>query len=159
VDGGSTWTPGATNSQISNVGIDFIEEVSIKTANFSADTPQLRRQHHVVTRSGSNDFRGSAYEYHRNDGRTGTTFQQRPRVDKARLRYNDFASLGGPIQKKSCSSSRARSGRRSVRFTTPPCARCPRERWRQGDFSALATPIRDPLTGSRSPATSSPPAG
>ena len=37
VDGGFNMDSGSNNSQISNVGIDFIEEVSIKTANFSAE--------------------------------------------------------------------------------------------------------------------------
>src|SRR5688572_11377594 len=69
VDGGFNMDSGSNNSQISNVGIDFIEEVSIKTSNFSAEYGRNSGANiNVVTRSGSNDFKGSLYEYHRNEG-------------------------------------------------------------------------------------------
>src|SRR5712692_2733154 len=102
VDGGFNMDSGSNNSQISNVGIDFIEEVSIKTANFSAEYGRNSGGNiNVVTRSGTNDFHGSAFEYHRNNGLDANDYFNNSRgVDKARLRFNDFGySLGGPIQK------------------------------------------------------------
>jgi hypothetical protein len=42
VDGGFNMDSGSNNSQISNVGIDFIEQVSLKNSNFSAATRARR---------------------------------------------------------------------------------------------------------------------
>ena len=68
VDGGFNMDSGSNNSQISNVGIDFIEEVNIKTSNFSAEYGRNSGAAiNVVTRSGSNAFAGSLFEYHRNE--------------------------------------------------------------------------------------------
>ena len=59
---------GSNNSQISNVGIDFIEQVTVKTSNFSAEYGRNSGAAiNVVTRSGTNTFKGSAYEYMRRD--------------------------------------------------------------------------------------------
>ena len=41
VDGGFNMDSGSNNSQISNVGVDFIEQVTIKTSNFSAEFGQV----------------------------------------------------------------------------------------------------------------------
>ena len=57
VDGGFNMDSGSNNSQISNVGIDFIEEVNIKTANFSAEYGRNSGAAiNVVTRSGTQRF-------------------------------------------------------------------------------------------------------
>ena len=63
VDGGFNMDGGSNNSQISNVGVDFIEEVAIKTANFSSEYGRNSGAAvNVVTRSGSNEFHGSVFE-------------------------------------------------------------------------------------------------
>jgi hypothetical protein len=69
VDGGFNMDAGSNNSQISNVGIDFIDQVSVKTSNFSAEYGRNSGAAiNVVTRSGTNIFRGSVFEYMRRDG-------------------------------------------------------------------------------------------
>jgi hypothetical protein len=150
VDGGFNMDSGSNNSQISNVGIDFIEEVSIKTANFSAEYGRNSGANiNVVTRSGSNDFKGSAYEYHRNNNLDGNDFFSNARgVDRARLRYNDFGwSLGGPVQKNKLFFFAGEEWKKIRRFTTPALRTLPTRAMRQGDFSGIATVLRDPLTG------------
>jgi Carboxypeptidase regulatory-like domain len=150
VDGGFNMDSGSNNSQISNVGIDFIEQVALKTANFSAEYGRNSGAAiNVVTRSGSNDLHGSAYEYHRNDGLDGNDFFNNARgVDKARLRYNDFGwSLGGPIQKNKLFFFAGQEWKLIRRFTTPAPRTLPTRAMRQGDFSGITTVIRDPLTG------------
>jgi hypothetical protein len=68
VDGGSNLDSGSNNSQINNVGIDFIREVNIKTSNFSSEYGRNSGAAiNVVTRSGENSFHGSAFEYLRNE--------------------------------------------------------------------------------------------
>ena len=150
VDGGFNMDSGSNNSQISNVGIDFIEEVAIKTANFSAEYGRNSGANiNVVTRSGSNDFKGSAFEYGRNDNLDANDFFNNSRgVAKSRLRYNDFGwSLGGPIQKNKLFFFAGEEWKKIRRFTTPALRTLPTRAMRNGDFSALSTLIRDPLTG------------
>ena len=150
VDGGFNMDSGSNNSQISNVGIDFIEEVSIKTANFSAEYGRNSGSNiNVVTRSGSNDFHGSAFEYHRNDNLDANDYFNNSRgVGKARLRFNDFGySLGGPIQKNKLFFFAGEEWKKIRRFTTPALRTLPTAAMRSGDFSGISTVIRDPLTG------------
>src|SRR5262245_20408564 len=150
VDGGFNMDSGSNNSQISNVGIDFIEQVSIKTSNFSAEYGRNSGANiNVVTRSGTNAFRGSAFEFTRNDGLDANDFFSNARgVDKARLRYNDFGwSLAGAIQKNKLFFLAGEEWKKIRRLTTPALRTLPTRAMRQGNFSALTTVIRDPLTG------------
>src|SRR5436309_5491279 len=150
LDGGFNMDSGSNNSQISNVGIDFIEEVTIKTANFSAEYGRNSGANiNVVTRSGSNDFKGSAFEYGRNDNLDANDFFSNSRgVDKARLRYNDFGwSLGGPIQKNKLFFFAGEEWKKIRRFTTPALRTLPTTAMRNGDFSGITAVVRDPLTG------------
>jgi hypothetical protein len=98
VDGAFNMDSGSNASQINNVGIDFIQEVKIQTSNFSAEYGRNSGASiNVVTRSGTNEFHGSAFEYLRNDRLDARSFFA-PRRNK--LRYNDFGwSFGGPIIK------------------------------------------------------------
>jgi hypothetical protein len=155
VDGGFNMDSGSNNSQISNVGIDFIEEVSIKTANFSAEYGRNSGANiNVVTRSGSNDVHGSFYEYHRNEGLDANNYFSNARtVERAPLKYNDFGwSLGGPVQKNKLFFFAGQEWKLIRRFTTPNQETLPTRAMRNGDFSALATPINDPRTGRPFPA-------
>ena len=59
VDGGFNMDSGSNGSQISNVGVDFIEQVTIKTSNFSAEYGRNSGAAiNVVTRSGTNTVQG-----------------------------------------------------------------------------------------------------
>jgi outer membrane receptor protein involved in Fe transport len=60
VDGGFNMDSGSNNSQVNNVGIDFIQEVKIQTSNFLAEYGRnAGASVNVVTRSGGNDYHGS----------------------------------------------------------------------------------------------------
>jgi hypothetical protein len=102
VDGGFNLDSGSNSSQINNVGIDFIREVNIKTSNFNAEYGRNSGSSiNVVTRSGENQFHGSAFEFLRNDKLDANSFFNNARdVDRPGLRYNNFGgSFGGPIIK------------------------------------------------------------
>src|SRR5687767_5635373 len=98
IDGGFNLQSGSNASQINNVGIDYIQEVKIQTSNFSAEYGRNSgAQVSLVTRSGGNDFHGSAFEFIRND-----KLDARPFFAPVRpmLRFNNFGySFGGPIFK------------------------------------------------------------
>ena len=150
VDGGFNMDSGSNNSQISNVGIDFIEQVSMKTSNFSAEYGRNSGASiNVVTRSGTNDFHGSAYEYGRNDRFDANNFfSKQAGVDKAKLRYNDYGwSFGGPAIKGKLFFFGGQEWKKIRRETTPTFRTLPTSAMEAGDFSAITTPIRDPLTG------------
>jgi hypothetical protein len=80
--------------------LDAIEEVTVTTASQGAgDTGQGAVQVRFVTRSGTNDFTGSAYTTYRNDALNANTwFNNRDGVDKPELvQHQPGARLGGPI--------------------------------------------------------------
>ena len=98
VDGGFNLQSGSNASQINNVGIDYIQEVKIQTSNFSAEYGRNSgAQVSLVTRSGGNDFHGSAWEFLRNDKLDARNFFAPVRPA---LRFNNFGyAFGGPIFK------------------------------------------------------------
>lgn len=98
IDGGINLQSGSNASQINNLGIDFIQEVKIQTANFSAEYGRNSgAQVSLVSRSGGNSFHGSAFEFIRNDKLDARSFFAPIRPT---LRFNNFGySFGGPIIK------------------------------------------------------------
>jgi hypothetical protein len=90
---------GGTNNLVS---IDALQEFKILTSTFA---PQYGRtpggQVSVVTRSGTNQFHGTVFEYFRNDALDANDwFANQKRLAKPALRQNDFGGvLGGPIIK------------------------------------------------------------
>ncbi len=160
VDGGFNMDSGSNASLISNVGIDFIEEVSIKTANFSAEYGRNSGANiNVVTRSGGNQFRGSLFEYGRNDALDANDyFSNSKSVEKAPLRYHDFGwSLGGPVLKSKLFFFAGEEWKKIRRSTTPTLRTLPNSAQRNGDFSGTPVVIKDPLTGAQFPGNIIPP--
>jgi len=98
VDGGSNMDSGSNNSQVNNVGIDFIQEVKIQTSNFSAEYGRnAGASINVVTRGGGNDFHGGVFEFLRNDKLDARSFFSPVR---GKLRFNNFGwNFNGPIFK------------------------------------------------------------
>lgn len=98
VDGAFNLVAGSNGSLMNNVGPDFIQEVKIQTSNFSAEYGRMAGvAFNVVTKNGTNEFHGSAFEFFRNDKLDARNFFS---PQKNPLRFNDFGySLGGPIRK------------------------------------------------------------
>ena len=84
------------------VSLDALQEFRIQTSTFA---PEYGRtpggQVSVVTKSGTNDFHGTAFEYFRNDVLDANNwFANNKGLNKPELRQNDFGGvLGGPIMK------------------------------------------------------------
>jgi hypothetical protein len=154
VDGGMNMDAGSNNSQISNVGIDFIDQVSVKTSNFSAEYGRNSGAAiNVVTRSGTNIFKGSAFEYmRRNAWDENDYFNKLKGVAKPKLTYdNPGFSLGGPISKDKIFFFGGLEWKRIRRLTSPSTRTLPTSLMRGGNFSQLSTAIKDPLTGQAFP--------
>ena len=91
---------GSTNNLIS---VDALQEFKIQTSTYAAEfgrTPGAQVQ--ILTRSGTNEFRGSVFEYFRNEVLDANDwFNNARNLPKPPLRQNDFGGvLGGPIIKK-----------------------------------------------------------
>jgi hypothetical protein len=90
---------GGTNGLVST---EAVQEFAIQTSSYA---PEFGRtpggQISVVTRSGSNMFHGSAFDYLRNDALDATDwFAGRAGLPKAKERQNDFGgTFGGPLWK------------------------------------------------------------
>ena len=81
--------------------IDSIQEVRILTNSFAADGGRAGGGLiNVITKSGTNSFHGTLYNFFRNDKLNAFAYQFGAHAAKPRLRQNQFGgSLGGPIFK------------------------------------------------------------
>ena len=133
VDGGINLDSGSNASQINNVGVDFIHEVKIQTSNFSAEYGrQAGAAINVITRSGSNRFAGTAFQFLRHDGLDAPNYFSPLGADgqriKQRLRFYDYGgAFGGPIKRIARSSSSVRSTRTCGGRPILSDARCRRQ--------------------------------
>ncbi|MBI1788317.1 MAG: carboxypeptidase regulatory-like domain-containing protein, partial [Acidobacteria bacterium] len=137
--------------------IDSIQEVRMLTSNYSAEYGAAAGAVTIVqTRSGSNQFHGSAYEFFRNDKLDANTFfNNRGGAAKPAFRRNEFGgTYGGPIRRDRTfffadyQGIRLRQPR-SIISTIPTLAQ--RAFVTSGDFSGLGAVIFDPenLTGNQ----------
>lgn len=79
--------------------VEAIQEFQVQTLNFSAEYGRNNGSvTNIVTKSGSNDFHGSVFYYHRNSGVDARTVFDAEKP--APLQQHQFgASFGGPIRK------------------------------------------------------------
>lgn len=133
---------------------DAVQEFKVQTNNYSAEFGRAGGGVvNVVTRSGTNEFHGSVYEFHR-DARLDARNFFAP--SKPRFTQNQFgASLGGPLTIPHVYDGHNRSfffidyeGFRSRKGRTVT-AFLPSLAWRAGDFRDLLTSqtFTDPCTG------------
>ena len=89
---------GGTNGLVS---VDAMQEFRIQTSSYAAEygrTPGA--QISIVTKSGTNQFHGSVFDYLRNDLFDARNYFDAPPLPKPPLRQNDFGgTVGGPILK------------------------------------------------------------
>lgn len=100
--GGATPLLSAAGGTNNLVSVDAMQEFKIQTSTFSPEfgrTPGAQIQ--IVTRSGTNQFRGTLFEYFRNDVFDANDwFANANGLKKPALRQNDFGGvMGGPIIK------------------------------------------------------------
>jgi hypothetical protein len=94
------YTNGAPGGVLGSLsGVDGIQEFSILTANYSAEYGRTSGGViNAITRSGSNEFHGSAYEFLRNSALDARNFFDGPNVPP--FKRNQFGgSVGGPLVK------------------------------------------------------------
>jgi len=148
------------NTVIVTPSVESVREFKVLAGTFSAEFGRGAGVVSVSTKSGNNDFHGTAFEYYRNDVWDARNFFARPApVPKPKLRRNQYgAALSGPLKIPGFYDGRNRtfffvdySGldetRGQVFVNTVPTAQT-----RVGDFSDFRRPngqlitIYDPLT-------------
>ena len=136
--------------------VDTVQEVKVLSNNYAAEYGGSAGGVIIATtKSGTNQLRGSAFEYFRHDALDAANFFA-PVVDgrkeQAPLRYNVFGgTVGGPIRRDRTFFFFSYEGsRRSTGITNTLTV--PTERQRRGDFSetvnsrGVLVPIYDPST-------------
>ncbi|RPI18202.1 MAG: hypothetical protein EHM61_28910, partial [Acidobacteria bacterium] len=153
VDGTNNVDIGSGRTILTYPSVDSIAEFKIQRNSYTADmAASSGAQVNVVTKSGTNEFHGSVYEFHRNSALNASNFfLNRAGQDKQALVYNNFGyTIGGPIVRDRAFFFWSQEWRREGRGI-PRQALVPTELERQGDFSGPNTrdypdPV-DPLTG------------
>ncbi len=81
--------------------VDAIQEVNVLTNSFSAESGRSAGAIiNVITKSGTNQIHGTAYEFFRNDVLNASPFKFGANIPKPRWRQNQYGgSIGGPIFK------------------------------------------------------------
>jgi len=137
------------NTYIFLPSVDALEEFKVQTGIYSAEFGRAAGQVNVVTKSGSNTFHGTVFEFHRND-----KFDARPyaftaaqaAAPKPDFRWHQFGyTATGPIANNRLFFMSNYEGYKDDKtFLTPFTV--PTTAMRAGDFSALATPLIDPAS-------------
>lgn len=147
------------NTFVISPNIDSIQEFKVETSTYSSEFgQQAGGQINLITRSGSNDYHGSAYEFLRNSALDAKNLFDRP--DPAKIppfRQNQFgATFGGRILRDKTFFFGSYEGFRQVRAQTATAV-VPDAQIRAGDFSnrrnaaGQLTPIFDPATTRANP--------
>lgn len=124
--------------------VESLEEFNVEVANYKAELGRTGGGYiQMTTRSGTNKFHGSAYEFLRNDAFDARNFFA---ATKPVLRYNQFgASIGGPIRRDRTFFFFNYEGIRNNRQSTL-LASVPTAAEINGNLSANAAVVRDPLS-------------
>jgi hypothetical protein len=92
----STFGDPSANSLLNTVSVDSIQEFRVQASTFTAETGRSSGGAvNIITKSGTNQFHGSLYEYFQNDLLNARNFFA---ASKNELRQNQYGgTLGGPI--------------------------------------------------------------
>lgn len=136
-----------SSNQAVRPSVDAIEEFKVQTHNFSAEhAHSAGAVINVRTKSGSNEFHGSAFEFHRNDNLDGRNFFQPPDQPKGfRLRNQFGGTIGGPIIRDKAFFFASYERLEDSRGIETDIRTVPTAIIKQGDFSGR-NPIFDPAT-------------
>src|SRR5712691_93540 len=147
------------NLYIQLPSIDALQEFKVQSGIYPAEFGREAGQINVSTKSGTNDFHGTVFEFLRNselDAKPYDFIGTSP--TKAPFRWNQYGfTLGGPIRIPKLFNGRNKlffmsnfEGFKSRRtdlylYTTAP------DSWRHGDFSSFTTTLYNPFTRTTGP--------
>ena len=134
------------NNLVINPSVDSIQEFKIQKSMYPAEFGgKASALINVATKAGSNTFRGSLFEFHRNQSLDSPNYFQPRQQPMPPLRQSQFgAAIGGPIAANRAFFFGSFEGTRMSRSLTRTFS-VPTLATRSGDFSQLGA-ICDPLT-------------
>lgn len=126
---------------------DAIQEFRVQTNSYNAEYGRFASGIiNVLTKSGTNKFRGSLYEFVRNDVFNANEWGAS--LEKAPYKRNQFGgTIGGPIKSDKTFFFFSYSGLRQITSTFLSGAIVPTAAERAGDFRLSSTIPKDPSTG------------
>lgn len=131
------------NTYILLPSLDALEEFKVQSATYPAEYGFAPIQINVTTRSGSNTFHGSGFEFVRNSSFDAKNFFDSPTSPIPAFRRNQFGgTLGGPIIKNKLFFMANYEGLREAKALTS-ISTFPPLPYRAGNFAGAAT-IYDP---------------
>jgi hypothetical protein len=125
-----------------NPPLDAVQEVNILRNSFTTEYGQGQAVVSIVTKSGTNRFSASAYDYRRDDALNAENYFGQKPGNKTQA----GVTAGGPIVRNRAFVFGGYEGLRTQADRTL-FGSVPNPAWLTGDFSSVATAIRDPLTG------------
>ena len=145
LDGGNNNDVGFNGPEYSPQ-VDSVQEMRVQTNNYSAEYANVAGGViNVVTKSGTNQFHGSAFEYIRDHHlQTNSYFNKRDGLEKSPMQINQFGgTLGGPIRRNKtffffgfeASRIQLPAGGSTTAAGLPTVITVPTERQKAGDFS------------------------
>src|SRR4029434_4176809 len=124
---------------------DSVQEFKVQTGSYTADMGGAGGgQINIVTRTGTNEFHGTGYEFFRNAALDAKTFNEMD-ADNHLVRNNFGASLGGPIFRNKSFFFVNYEGLRHTKSNTM-IATVPTEEEINGDFGMSGTTIYNPFS-------------
>ncbi|MBI3696193.1 MAG: TonB-dependent receptor [Acidobacteria bacterium] len=136
-----------TNQPLHRPVLDAVREFKVLTGTYSAEYGrQAGGQIIVTTMSGTNDFHGSLFEFHRNAPLDAKNYFA---PQKPVFRRNQFGGvIGGPVVHDRTfffsSYEGQRRGQQEAGLATIPSLAV-----RNGDFGAVSTPLRNPFNNNQ----------
>jgi hypothetical protein len=145
VDNNETWL----QTVVIFPSVDSLDEFKLQTSTYSAEFGRsLGGVVNLQIKSGTNAFRGSGFEFHRNDAFDANNFfNNKNNRPKPEFEQNQFGgTLGGPVFKDRTFFFGSYQGHRESQGQTF-LSTVPTTKMRSGDFSELSRVIYDPSTG------------
>lgn len=147
---GSENTGAFRNNGLNFPNPDAVEEVQIATSNTSAEFGrQPGGSFNVVTRSGTNEFRGTSAYFFRDKRLNANTWDRNRRnLGRAEDELKNFSTtFGGPIRRDRTFFFSSFMAYRNNNADTQNNRRFPTDAMKRGDFSAVPVQLMDPTTG------------
>ncbi|HUV69988.1 MAG TPA: TonB-dependent receptor [Terracidiphilus sp.] len=143
IDGADNNTKGTQDIPV-RPALDAIDEMHVQTSNYTADVGRSPGAVvDIITKSGTNQFHGDAFEYFRNDVLDATNYTFGANLPKSKLRWNQFGgSLGGPVIKDKAFFFGGYEGYRLRNTSAPSVNTVPTayEEQHPGDFTDVGGP-------------------
>jgi carboxypeptidase family protein len=128
------------NTYIFLPSVDALEEFKVQTGVYSAEFGREASQVNVVTKSGTNSFHGTVFEFHRDDAWDARPYSftaQQAAAPKAPFKWDQYGyTAGGPVSKNHLFYMSNFEGYRDRKQNQAPFS-VPSVAMRNGDFSEL----------------------